>query len=62
MKSHRKVLTLHLPDRVGIVRITDEVAGAVRDSGVQEGMVLVNSMHITSSVFINDDVGPASAS
>ncbi len=55
MKSHRKVLTLHLPERNGIVRITDEVAAAVKESGVQEGMVLVNSMHITSSVFINDD-------
>ena len=55
MKHHRQVLTLHLPERVGIVRITDEVASAVRESGVQEGMLLVNSMHITSSVFINDD-------
>ncbi|HJU83308.1 MAG TPA: secondary thiamine-phosphate synthase enzyme YjbQ [Holophagaceae bacterium] len=55
MKHLRKVLTLHLPDRTGIVRITDEVTAAVKESGVQEGMVLVNSMHITSSVFINDD-------
>ena len=37
MKSHRKVLTIHLPDRTGIVRITDEVADAVKESGVQGG-------------------------
>ncbi len=55
MKHHRKVLTLRLPDRTGIVRITDEVAAAAKESGVQEGMCLVKSMHITSSVFINDD-------
>ena len=55
MKSHRTVLTLHLPDRTGFVNITDEVAAAVRASGVREGMCLVNSMHITSSVFINDE-------
>ena len=55
MKSHRKVLTLHLPGRTGFVNITEEVAAAVRDSGVQEGLCLVNSMHITSSVYINDE-------
>ncbi|WP_291272819.1 secondary thiamine-phosphate synthase enzyme YjbQ [Geothrix sp.] len=55
MKSHRKVLTLHVPGRTGFVNITEEVAAAVRDSGVQEGLCLVNSMHITSSVFINDE-------
>lgn len=55
MKSHRKVLTLHLPGRTGFVNITQAVADAVRDSGVQEGLCLVNSMHITSSVFINDE-------
>ncbi|MBI4913808.1 MAG: YjbQ family protein [Acidobacteria bacterium] len=55
MKSHRKVLTLRLPDRTGFVNLTEEVAAAVRESGVQEGLCLVNSMHITSSVFINDE-------
>ncbi len=55
MKNHRHVLTLHVPDRTGIVNITGEVEAAVRASGVQEGLCLVNSMHITSSVFINDE-------
>ena len=55
MKSHRKVLTLHVPGRTGFVSITQEVAAAVRESGIQEGLCLVNSMHITSSVFINDE-------
>ena len=55
MKSHRQVLTLHLPQRTGFVNLTDAVAEAVRESGVREGLCLVNSMHITSSVFINDE-------
>lgn len=55
MKSHRKVLTLHLPERTGFVNLTHDVAAAVQASGVQEGLCLVNSMHITSSVFINDE-------
>lgn len=55
MQSHRKVLTVHLPGRTGFVNITEEVAAAVRESGIQEGLCLVNSMHITSSVFINDE-------
>jgi secondary thiamine-phosphate synthase enzyme len=55
MKSHRKVLTLHLPGRTGFVNLTEAVAEAVRESGIQEGLCLVNSMHITSSVFINDE-------
>lgn len=55
MKSHRKVLTLRVSSRTGFVNITDEVATAVRESGVREGLCLVNSMHITSSVFINDE-------
>ncbi len=55
MKSHRKVLTLHLPGRTGFVNITAEVAAAVRESGVREGLCLVNAMHITASVYINDD-------
>ena len=55
MKSHTKYLTLTIPGKMTFVNITPQVADAVRDSGVQEGLVLVNSMHITSSVFINDD-------
>jgi secondary thiamine-phosphate synthase enzyme len=55
MKSHTEYLTLNLPTRMGFENITPEVAEAVRKSGVQEGIVLVNSMHITSSVFINDN-------
>ncbi len=55
MKSHRKTLTLHVPARMDFVNITSEVGEAVRDSGVQEGLCLVNAMHITASVFINDD-------
>jgi len=55
MKSHRKVLTLNVPQRMEFVNITRQVVDAVRESGVQEGLVLVNAMHITASVFINDD-------
>ncbi|MDR1485252.1 MAG: secondary thiamine-phosphate synthase enzyme YjbQ [Planctomycetaceae bacterium] len=55
MKSYREVLTLNIPKRVDFVNITQEVSAAVRKSGIRDGLVLVNSMHITSSVFINDD-------
>ena len=55
MKSHRAELTFNVPSRRGFVNITDEVAAAVRTSGVREGLCLVNAMHITASVFINDD-------
>ncbi|MFN9248371.1 MAG: secondary thiamine-phosphate synthase enzyme YjbQ [Planctomycetota bacterium] len=55
MKSLTEYLTLRVPGKMSFVNITPEVAAAVRKSGVQEGLVLVNSMHITSSVFINDD-------
>jgi len=55
MKSHRQVLTLHLPGRTGFVNLTEQVAEAVRESGIQEGLCLVNAMHITASVFINDE-------
>ena len=55
MKSYRKELTFNLPARRGLVNITPEVQRAVTDSGVMEGLVLVNPMHITASVFINDD-------
>ena len=55
MKSFRKELTMHLPQRRGFVNITGQVEKALADSGVREGLVLVNAMHITASVFINDD-------
>lgn len=55
MKSATHYLTLNLPERLAFVNITPEVEAMVRDSGVQEGLVLVNAMHITASVFINDD-------
>jgi secondary thiamine-phosphate synthase enzyme len=55
VKSHRKVLRLNVPQRMDFVNITREVEAAVRESGVREGLCLVNSMHITSSVFINDN-------
>ena len=57
MKSYRKELWFEIPSRRGFVNITPEVEQAVRDSGVREGLVLVNAMHITASVFINDDEG-----
>jgi secondary thiamine-phosphate synthase enzyme len=55
MKSYRKELWFNLPTRRGFVNITPEVEIALRESGVREGFVLVNAMHITASVFINDD-------
>jgi secondary thiamine-phosphate synthase enzyme len=55
MKSHRKVLTMNVPERMAFRNITPEVAEAVRESGVRDGLCLVNAMHITASVFINDD-------
>ncbi len=55
MESHRKELWFNVPGRRGFVNITPQVQQAIADSGVQEGLVLVNAMHITASVFINDD-------
>jgi thiamine phosphate synthase YjbQ (UPF0047 family) len=55
MKSHTEYLTFNLPVRMGFERITPEVERIVSASGIKEGMVLVNAMHITASVFINDD-------
>ena len=55
MKSYRKEFTLNLPTRRGFVNITPQVAEALRESGIREGLCLVNPMHITASVFINDD-------
>ncbi len=55
MKSFRKELWFNIPRRMDIVNITAEVQECVRQSGIQEGLALVNAMHITASVFINDD-------
>ncbi len=55
MKSLTKRLELNIPERFGLKNITADVARAVTESGVQEGLCLVNAMHITASVFINDD-------
>ena len=55
MKSYRKELWFNVPSRVGFTNITPQVEECLRESGVREGLVLVNAMHITASVFINDD-------
>lgn len=55
MKSYRQELIINLPKRRGFVNITDKAQKAVKESGIKEGLLLCNSMHITSSVFINDN-------
>jgi len=55
MKSFRKELWFEVPSRRGFVNITRQVDDCLRESGVSEGLALVNAMHITASVFINDD-------
>jgi secondary thiamine-phosphate synthase enzyme len=55
VKSHTEYLTFNVPSRMDFLNITDQVADIVRRSGVREGLVLCNAMHITASVFINDD-------
>jgi secondary thiamine-phosphate synthase enzyme len=55
MLSYRKELWFHLPGRRGFVNITPQVEACLEESGIREGFVLVNAMHITASVFINDD-------
>ena len=55
MKSYRKELWFDLPARRGFINITPQVEEALLESGIHEGMCLVNAMHITASVFINDD-------
>ena len=55
MKSYRKELWFEVPERVGFVHITADVQKAVDASGVREGLCLVNAMHITASVLVNDD-------
>ena len=55
MKSKTEYLTFHIDDRMDFANITPQVEAVVRESGVREGLCLVNAMHITASVFINDD-------
>lgn len=55
MKSFRKELTFRTPTRRALLNITPQVEAALAESGVREGLCLVNAMHITASVFINDD-------
>jgi len=55
MKSRTEYLVMNVPSRRGFVNITPDIDRVVRESGVQEGLVLANAMHITASVFINDD-------
>lgn len=55
MKSFRKELWFNVPGRRAFINITSQVENCLRESGVQEGLVLVNAMNITASVFINDD-------
>jgi len=57
MKSHTKYLTFNVPARMDFVHITPQVQDTVKESGIQEGLCLVNAMHITASVFINDNEG-----
>jgi len=57
MKSYRKELWFNVPGRRGFVNITPQVEAALRESGIREGLCLVNAMHITASVFINDNEG-----
>ena len=55
MKSYREELLVNYPSRRGFINITSDVRKALQQSGIREGLLLVNAMHITASVFINDD-------
>ena len=57
MKSYRKELWFNVPTRRAFINITRKVQACLRESGIQEGLCLVNAMHITASVYINDDEG-----
>ena len=57
MKNFRKELWFTIPQRMAFVNITRDVNGCLKESGIREGLCLVNAMHITASVFINDDEG-----
>ena len=61
MKSHTQYLTFHVPARVGFINITGDCEQAVAKSGIREGLLLCNAMHITASVFINDNESGTSA-
>jgi secondary thiamine-phosphate synthase enzyme len=55
MKSYRKELWFNIPSRRAFINITSQVEECLRESGIRDGLCLVNAMHITASVFINDD-------
>jgi secondary thiamine-phosphate synthase enzyme len=55
MKTFRKELWFNVPSRRGFINITSKIEECLRESGIREGLILVNAMHITASVFINDD-------
>jgi secondary thiamine-phosphate synthase enzyme len=55
MKSYRKELCFNIPSRRAFVNITQQVSECLKESGIREGLILINAMHITASVFINDD-------
>jgi secondary thiamine-phosphate synthase enzyme len=55
MKSYRKAIEVNIPARMAFLNITPQVNAALKESGIREGLTLVNAMHITASVFINDD-------
>jgi secondary thiamine-phosphate synthase enzyme len=55
MKSYRNIIEVNIPTRMAFLNITDKVKESLKESGIREGLALVNAMHITASVFINDD-------
>jgi len=55
MKSYKKELWFNVPERIAFINITNQVEDALDESGIKEGLCLINAMHITASVFINDD-------
>ena len=55
MKSYKKELWFNVPERVAFINITNQVEEALHESGIKEGLCLINAMHITASVFINDN-------
>ncbi|MGW8272516.1 MAG: secondary thiamine-phosphate synthase enzyme YjbQ [Thermodesulfovibrionales bacterium] len=55
MKSYRKELWVNVPTRRALINITPQVEECLRESRIREGLILVNAMHITASIFINDD-------
>lgn len=57
MKSYKKELWFNVPERIAFINITNQVENALDESGIKEGLCLINAMHITASVFINDDEG-----